>query len=130
MLPSFPWLAPLCQTSPYKIHTFLLIFPKDLRFTEGCAETITFKQETSEFLWLLVSNENKSKRMSPDKFLRWAECERTEGIHNCLNVNALLEAKSNFCLAIARPPGSCKSSLIYESLFRNSPYLCPHLKSI
>lgn len=44
-------------------------------------------------------------------------------IHNCLNVNGLLEIKINLGLKIARPPGSCKSFLTYEIPFRDFLYL-------
>ena len=47
---------------------------------------------------------------------------------NCLNVNTLLEAKSNPSLTLAWLPGFCKSSLTYKNPFRNFLYLYPPTK--
>jgi len=46
-----------------------------------------------------------------DRYLGQAEYDVPPGTPNCLSVNALLKAKSNLGLIIARPPGSCESSL-------------------
>lgn len=64
-----------------------------------------------------------------DKYLRQAEYDNPQRTHNCFNVNALLEAKSNLSLTTVRPPGSHKSSLTYENPFGNFLYLySPKLK--
>ena len=41
-----------------------------------------------------------------DKYLIQAEYDILQGTHNCLNINALLEAKYNLTLTIGRFPGS------------------------
>lgn len=88
-------------------------------------------------LFLVYSHsdmENKGKRVvdkikllynlqSIHKFLRQAEQDTSQGTHNCSKVSAMLGAKSSLSLTLVRPPGSCKSSLIYENPFGNFLYL-------
>ena len=68
----------------------------------------------------MQDDENKGKRnvdkiksynlQSIDKYLRPAEYDDPQGVHNCLNVHDLLEAKSNLSMIVFRQT-SCTSSL-------------------
>ena len=55
----------------------------------------------------------------------WDMCDILQEASSCLNVNALLEGKAIFNLAMARPLVSCRSSLAYENPFEISFFCLP-----
>ena len=93
------------------------------------ALALAYKQLPAPF-----DEENKGKRnvdkikfpynLQPiDKYLKQAECDIPQGTYSCLDVNVLLETKSNLSLTIARPPGSCNSSVTHRNPFKDFLYL-------
>ena len=50
---------------------------------------------------------------------------RQSDIPQAVCVNTLLKARRDLSLTLARPPGSCKSTLTYENPFGNLLYLYP-----
>lgn len=114
------------------LFTHYLLFTKFTQFHSICAYSKALPLTCTATCSLFVE-ENKGKRniykikfpydLQPiDKYLRHAEGDIPQGTLSCLNVNSLLETKSKLSLAIARPPGSCKS-LIYRNPFVDFHYL-------